>query len=198
MSDLLNDALTFLKTYYPTDYDKWRAHTKYGPPGFSRERAIGVVNLARLTDDVHLLLMALLVCCTIEKAETIVGGFARTDGSREQLTPDDIGLCYAAKARLTAASARRMLRVFLPEVPDTCQTAPSCTQGFQRILKALGETANSFEHPDPSFRTKAYEAAYRKGNLCLSCRAVVSRREIYERRAAWAKLPEVFGLDLRS
>ncbi|KAL1938258.1 hypothetical protein VTO73DRAFT_11709 [Trametes versicolor] len=144
MSDMLNDALTFLKTYYPMDYDKWKAYTSYGPPGFPEECAIGVVNLARLVDDVGLLLMALLVCCTIADGRKIVWGFKRKDGSREQLTPGDIGLCYVAKARLVAASARLMLRVFLPQVPDTCKTSLSCTQGFQNIIKALGDDARSF------------------------------------------------------
>lgn len=196
MSDILNDALTFLKTYYPTDYDKWKAYTKYGPPGFSRECAIGVVNLARLTNDVGLLLMSLLVCCTIADGEKIVKGFKLKDGSREQLTPGDIGLCYVAKARLIAASARLMLRVFLPQVSDTCKTSLSCTQGFQNMIKALGDDANSFQHPDPSLCSYAFTSARKKGNLCVHCRKIIAEREICERKAAWAKLPEIFGLDL--
>ncbi|OJT09459.1 hypothetical protein TRAPUB_14062 [Trametes pubescens] len=197
MSALLDDALSFLKTYYPTDYDKWKAYTQYGPPGFSRECAIGVVSLARLTNDMGLLLMALLVCCTIGDGEKIVNGFKREDGSREHLTPSDIGLCYSAKTRLVAASARLMLRVFLPEVSDACKTSLSCMQGFQRIIKALGDDTSSFnQHPDPSVSTYAFQAALKKGGLCVHCRKVVVQREMRERKSAWAKLPEAFGLAL--
>ncbi|EIW56922.1 uncharacterized protein TRAVEDRAFT_81124, partial [Trametes versicolor FP-101664 SS1] len=89
MPDLLDNALGFLKAYYPTDCDAWRTIDR-GLPGFKVEHTIGVVNLARLTDDASLLLMALFACCNIENAETVVRGFEREDGSREQLALDDV------------------------------------------------------------------------------------------------------------
>lgn len=35
MADLLDNALDYLKTYYPTDFDSWQLYETYGPPGFS-------------------------------------------------------------------------------------------------------------------------------------------------------------------
>ncbi len=66
MAGILDDALGCLETCCPADFAKWTALGEYGPPGLGIRRAIGVVDLARLVDDVGLLLMALLVCCEFE------------------------------------------------------------------------------------------------------------------------------------
>lgn len=199
MSDLLDDALKYLKAYYPTDYDEWSALTEYGPPGsgFEKLHAVGVVNLARLTNDVDLLLMALLVCCTIDDGKRITYGFTREDGSREGLTPNDIALCYTAKTRLIAASVKLTLWVFRPEISNACNTSQNCLRGFQQILKALADIADTLDQCDPSCsNAQAFRAALGKGNLCKPCEAMVAQREVHERKAVWAKLPEIFGINL--
>ncbi len=198
MSDILDNALAFLKTYHSTDFAEWSATDDYGPPGFasSRTYAIGVVNLARLTNDVGLLLMALLVCCTIADEADLVYGFEREDGSREQLTRDDLGLCFRAKVRLIAESTTILLRVCRPEVAGGCMSTEACERGFLPIYDELEYAAEPLADPDVSVRAPALTYALDEGDLCGDCREMVTEREECERKAAWKKLPGIFGLTL--
>ncbi|KAI0700393.1 hypothetical protein C8T65DRAFT_697345 [Cerioporus squamosus] len=96
MAQLLDHSLNYLKTFYPTTLEAWiAAGTEF------KKYAIGVVNIARLTGCDSLLPSALLICYGL--GETIVRGYERDDGSREQLSLADIGLCYEAKGRLIEA-----------------------------------------------------------------------------------------------
>lgn len=200
MPDLLNNAVAFLKKYYPTDYQQWKSSEDYGPPGFWMYHAIGIVNLARLTDEVGLLLMALLVCCNIDEAETVVRGFEREDGSREQLTLDDVVLCYSAKTRLQEECTRITLRVCRPQASSACKTVANCVRKFKHVLRELedADADDPFAYMDPSIRVSAIEAllADDEPRLCEHCRAMVEERDSRERVAVWAKLPEIFGLEL--
>ncbi|OJT05560.1 hypothetical protein TRAPUB_3609 [Trametes pubescens] len=197
MSDLLDNALDYLKAYYPIDFDKWYAYKQYGPPSFTMAHHIGLVNLARLVDDAELLLMALLVCCTIDDTD-IIHGFEREDGSREQLTLGDIGLCYVARSRLTAASVQIMLRVCRPEVSAACQTERACSLGFESVLIALEaiDDPSVITNPDPGFDAVGFDDAFRAAGVCAQCKEMVKERNLRERKAAWKKLPEIFGINL--
>ncbi|EIW57114.1 uncharacterized protein TRAVEDRAFT_76005, partial [Trametes versicolor FP-101664 SS1] len=196
MSDILDNALAFLKTYHPTDFDEWSALEHYGPPGFARSRiyAIGVVNLARLTNEVGLLLMALLVCCTIRDEADLVHGFEREDGSLERLSRDDLALCFKAKIRLIAESTNIMLNMFRPEVDPGCMTRDSCARDFMVIYDELEYHREPLTNPDVSVRAPGLTDALEEGEPCEECREMVLSRESSERRAAWKKLPYIFGL----
>ncbi|EIW56929.1 uncharacterized protein TRAVEDRAFT_49740 [Trametes versicolor FP-101664 SS1] len=197
MSDLLDNALDYLKAYYPIDFDKWYAYKKYGPPSFTMAHHIGLVNLARLVDDAELLIMALLVCCTIDDTD-IIHGFEREDGSREQLALGDIGLCYIARARLTAVSVQIMLRICHPEVADACKTERACSLGFESVLIALEaiDDPSVITNPDPGFDAIGFDDAFRAAGVCAQCKEMVKERNLRERKAAWEKLPEIFGIEL--
>lgn len=197
MSDLLDNALRYLNMYYPTDFDKWITLDEYGPPGFDEPRsyAIGVVNLARLTGETGLLLMALLVCCTIPEASDLIRGFEREDGSREQLSLDDIALCVDAKSTLAELSVKMMLGICRQEVSSACKTMQGCSQAFKNVLIEL-ETEANILHSDPSVDTLALEVVLEDADLCLHCQAMVKERKIRERKAAWGQLEEIFDIDL--
>ncbi|OJT03173.1 hypothetical protein TRAPUB_6249 [Trametes pubescens] len=197
MSDLLDNALTYLKSYYPTNYDDWKEFLEYGPPGFDPPRtyAIGVVNLAHLTGEVDLLLMALLVCCTIDSAD-LARGFEREDGSREQLTVDDIGLCYAAKTRLLTISVKIMLRVRRPELSAACTAKQNCSEELRLVLMAVQGEGELDLKADPSVESKAFGLALDAAKLCKSCHTMVDKCTTSERKAAWEQLEEIFGIEL--
>ncbi|OJT15926.1 hypothetical protein TRAPUB_13533, partial [Trametes pubescens] len=55
---------------------------------------------------------ALLCCCTLDVA--YIYGFAREDGTPEQLALDNIGLCSVAKGQLISSSVRIAPAVFQP------------------------------------------------------------------------------------
>lgn len=197
MSDLLDNAIDYLKAYYPIDFDAWYAYQQYGPPSFKMAHHIGLVNLARLVDDAELLIMALLVCCTIDDTD-IIHGFAREDGAREQLALSDIGLCFVARARLTAASVQIMLRVCRPEVSAACKTERVCSAGFDSVLMALEaiEDPAVIANPDPGFDAIGFDDAFCAAGVCVHCKEMVKERNLRERKAAWKKLPAIFGIEL--
>lgn len=197
MSDLLDNALRYLKMYYPTDFDKWRALDEYGPPGFDQPRsyAIGVVNLARLTGENGLLLMALLVCCTIPEAADLIRGFEREDGSREQLSLDDIALCVDAKITLTELSIKIMLGICRQRVSLACQTVQSCSQAFKDVLSELEATEDPIVHFDPSVDGFGLREVLEAADLCFPCQAMVNEGNVRERKAAWDRLEAIFDID---
>ncbi|EIW56930.1 uncharacterized protein TRAVEDRAFT_49741 [Trametes versicolor FP-101664 SS1] len=196
MTDLLDDALGYLKTYYPTEFDKWRAYDNYGPPGFSEQHTIGVVNLARLAGENGLLLMALLVCCTIPNVGDLVRGVEREDGSREQLTLDDIALCYHAKTLLMDWSVKITLAICRQEVSAGCKTGQSCLQALAQVLNGLEAAGNFLTYPDPSVDGIGLNDAIKAVNLCLHCRAMVKERDTREREMVWGQLQGIFDIYL--
>lgn len=142
--------------------------------------------------------MALLVCCTIDDADVMARGFEREDGSREQLTLDDMARCYAAKPRLIAASVQIMLRSCRPAGSLACTTVQRCSLAFKYLLSLL-ETSDdpiALAHVDPSMVAADSEDALSDSGLCVECRALVEERSIRERKAVWEQLEEIFGIEL--
>lgn len=136
MLKLLNNALSYLRRYCPTDYFEWAVLKEYGPPEFNYKHVTGVVNIARLTDQVDLLLMVLLtICCTIARADRVARGFKRLDGSRERLSQDNIKLCSAAKSRLLYSSARAARQICQPLASDM-HTGTTPSRGVRKFGKA--------------------------------------------------------------
>lgn len=192
MSKLLDHAIAHLKKHYTNDYDTWYDNEDYVPCGFaSREHAIGVVNLARLTGETSLLPTALLGCCML--SEDVLDGFARADGSLEHLSMADVGLCMAGRERLVKESVTVAFRVFQPVASDKCKTKPTCLEGFRRMHANLEQHIFEITIPDPC---GAFHDKFTAGDLCTHCKTMVQERDVRERKAVWAKLPEIFGVKL--
>ncbi|EIW56927.1 uncharacterized protein TRAVEDRAFT_128217 [Trametes versicolor FP-101664 SS1] len=199
MRDLLDSAILFLKTHYPMDYDDWTEFGDCGAPSFSLEHAIGVVNLARLVGDSDLLVIALLVCCHIDDADALIHGFEREDGSREQLTPEDIALCESAKRRLLEESKQVSLRVCLGlQVSDACMTRSRCLRRLEQARLELGDTETTMAFIEPSERPRPLDDLIERSDpgLCAHCQKTVADRDLCERKALWETLPEIFGIEL--
>ncbi|KAI0364032.1 hypothetical protein BV20DRAFT_1047355 [Pilatotrama ljubarskyi] len=159
-------------------------------PGFIDHHAIGVVNLARLTGENSLLPTALLVCCSL--GEDIVRGFQREDRSWEQLTLDDIGLCFAARSRLIQEHIQTALHVFAPPVSKQCMDPNRCKSRLNRLLKHLSKYADALAYPDPVEIT--WNVCGPKWDLCEKCFAMVKSRGLEDRKHVWARLPKIFGI----
>lgn len=192
MTRLLEQALTYLKTYYTNDYEAWQKEERWNPPGFQDEEAIGVVNLARFLGETSLLPTALLACCQLGR--DLIDGFAREDGTREQLTLDDIGLCLEAKPRLVQESTRIVLHVFEPMASLKCLTAGKCRGGFRRLLKMVEDRVVEVVVTDPFRCLFNRLGANADVELCQYCRAMAESRDSGMKQAAWARLPEILGI----
>lgn len=189
MSNLFEHAIKCLKTYYTTQLDVWVAEPFREPPGFNDGAHIGVVNLARLTGEASLLPIALLCCCTLDAA--LMRGFEREDGTREQLTLDDIGLCFVAKGRLIQESVRIALNVFQSTVAKDCTTVAKCRSGLSKMRTALKDRASELALVDPF---EPFHDMFQGIQVCQYCTAMLEERDLRERRAAWARLPEILGI----
>lgn len=192
MTRLLEHAVRYLKTYYTNDFDAWVAGSRYGPPGFNDVHSLGVVNLARLSGERSLLPTALLHCCMLRGAT--VRGFEREDGSREQLTLDDIELCFVAKSRLIRESVRIALCVFEPTASRQCKKISECVFVFNALVRALQKHVEDIATPDPFAPFYAILSETRK-ELCSQCADMIKERDLHERRAAWDRLSEMLGID---
>ena len=185
--------MNYLKEYYTHDFDVFsRRRPPYGPPSFRDEHAIGVVNLARLTEEYTLLPVAFLICCTLGLA--IVHGFQPQDqnGCRETLSSDDLGLCFQAKSKLIERCISSAVSVFDPTVAKECKTVTDCRRALRETLRTLDRYAAKLAHPDP-FVSIVQCTPLRK-SLCSTCWAMVKQREEEERRDTWGELPTLLCL----
>ncbi|KAI0370987.1 hypothetical protein BV20DRAFT_966095 [Pilatotrama ljubarskyi] len=135
---LVQRNLAFLARLYPSDFDSYLAARRLGrPPTFTPAHAIGVVNLARLTAESSLLPAALMECCSL--GANIVHGLERPDGTRETLSPEDLGRCFVGRARMAQASARIAHQMFRQSVARGCRHPACCLRVLQRLLNDLGD-----------------------------------------------------------
>lgn len=194
MSKLLDHAIAYLKKHYACSCDTWASYLEYTPDGFGlNAHAIGVVNLARLTEEMTLLPTALLACCALN--EDMVEGFIREDGTREQLMPDDLKLCLAAKDRLVKTAIKIAFCVFRPAVADRCQSRVSCTDTFKIVTANLDSHIDEIANPD-LWSVPPLVDQFGGGMLCQPCQVMVKARNARERAAVWRELPEIFGIKL--
>lgn len=193
MPTLLQQAVDYLKKHYTNDFGVWDRYPDYCPSGFRYVHSIGVVNLARLTGETSLLPTALLACCQLE--EELIPGFVREDGTSEQLTLSDVGLCFVAKTRLIHESTRFALAILRPTVASECKTSLECGHGFKRLLGRLEGQIGAVVGTDPfQFMPRFNSNVYQAGDLCKRCLSMVRERDRLERRAIWDRLPEILGI----
>ncbi|EIW56857.1 uncharacterized protein TRAVEDRAFT_127869 [Trametes versicolor FP-101664 SS1] len=194
IKQIYDTALAILKNRYTDNIDHWDSLSNRGSQtGFDDIHAIGVVNLARLIGDSSMLPVALWQCCRL--GSDLVHGLAREDGTRENLTLDDLGLCFAAQERLIKAGVRARLRVFAPTVSEKCQNATKCKEVFVKALRSLEKKADIIAGTDPFV---PYTRISLEGvlGLCSTCSSEVKARDQKERRAVWNRLPALLGIEV--
>lgn len=192
MTRLLDQALDYLKEFHSDDFDTWQKYDQLVPTGFAEIEAIGIVNLARFLGETSLLPTALFACCQLDRK--ITDGFTREDGAREQLSLDDIGLCFEAKTRLIQESVRIALRAFWPEQSETCKTGTQCRKDFKALLRKVEGRVGEMAETDPFLSPFTILKADAEGLLCQACRAMAEDRISEEQRAVWARLPQILGI----
>lgn len=86
MDGLVKSAISRLKTCFPDNFDDWENIVMRGKTlvTMAVEDAISVVNLARLTETLIMLPVALYRCCVLP-TDVLLSGLQRPDGSIERL-----------------------------------------------------------------------------------------------------------------
>ncbi|KAL1938142.1 hypothetical protein VTO73DRAFT_11971 [Trametes versicolor] len=192
---LVGHSIEYLKQYFTEDLDTWSENDGQGPPGFTTPQAIGLVNLAHLTGETSLLRTAYLTCCKL--GANIVDGLVREDGTREHLSMEDLGLCFAAKSRLTQEALANVIYIFAPPVSPTCTNPTMCGAQLALLTKCAGTIFAeplALIGPFVSIRKIMWAAAERDPILCRHCWALLNRRDVERRTGLWKQLPNIFGL----
>ncbi|KAI0700391.1 hypothetical protein C8T65DRAFT_697343 [Cerioporus squamosus] len=192
MPQLVDSSISYLKRYYPDDFDTYEKLDSWWPPKFKSSHAIGVVNLARLTGCMELLPAALLSCCLLGTV-VFTGVSQRRGGPREQLTPSDLQLCYFARSELAAAAVAMVLRICRPKQADLCKQSHTCQSALLKLISEQHLHADQLCKLNPLVSNlPLYE--HLRDVLCRRCFAMLEERDVSERRAMWKKLPDLLGI----
>nr|VWP00171.1 Zn(2)-C6 fungal-type domain-containing protein [Ganoderma boninense] len=208
---LLQRSLGYLRKFYVTELAAWTKLPRLDPPFFEPVHAIGVVNLARLLgkDGEALLPIALMRCCML--GARIVEGYEREDGTRETLSPADLGRCFEGRVRLLDASVRAAETLRAHTTSDECSRPLRCKAALQRFIaelvgsdNAASGTATPAElcclrwdlslslSPRRAYLQEAGTDAVGEDKLCTKCFA----RQLEEQRKIFARLPQMMGVSV--
>ncbi|KAH9933989.1 uncharacterized protein BXZ73DRAFT_89658 [Epithele typhae] len=193
---IYEQAMEYLKSYFNPDYNHFYQQDIWTPPRFRYVDAIGVVNIARLTSDEPLRLMALLVCCLTDSTELLTG-IAYSDGEVETLSPEDLALCWVARPKLSTARLRSILRIVTPLLASPCASRKEgfgCRDAAQCIMGELHTNATFLEPGNPFMGFNGSEIEELLVTLCERCRASTAARHSKQHRAAWNDLPALMGM----
>ena len=198
---MYREGVAFLRRHFADDFDTWNKYSQWMPEGWDDKHAIGVINLARSTDELSLLPVAFMVCILCLEAN-IVHGFTREDGSQEHLTLDDVGLCYAARTRLREASVAAVFRVLSTSTSaPTCKGHPGqCSRALKNPFrgKKLESNTNTLITGDVVLQTALNYFRTEEGGytLCQPCLDALNAKDLMENRILWGCLPELLGIQV--
>lgn len=112
VDDLLRQTISCFKTYYTTSFDVWNTKGQFGDVPFevSHEESpliygIGVINLARLTNNPSMLPLAFYDCSSL--GGKVVNGWKCPDGTVEDLSSEDLKRCFDGCIALVNRATRR-------------------------------------------------------------------------------------------
>ncbi|KAM5537294.1 hypothetical protein V8D89_009024 [Ganoderma adspersum] len=193
LNELYEQSHQFLKSHYTDNLETWTKHTYWQPLYWQGNESIGVVNLARLMNDAHILPTSLMSCVYMD--EHIVQGFRREDGTLETLMVDDLGRCFRASRVLWQINLAEILHVLQDTVSPGCIKEKGCTgmlQGALRRLKVQMEqimTCSPFKLTPEYFLLKGYLL-----RMCMECTKMVEEHIRKEHMELWAQLPDVLDI----
>ena len=159
--------------------------------------SIGVVNLARLTNNLSMLPTALMDCCTL--GAEIVNGLVREDGSRETLAAEDLGRCFVGRTKMVQASVRIAHQMFRQTVAVGCHKALSCQRVLQRLLNGLGNARDDvISYVDWYASWMVYmDGREEERELCIRCYNMLKgERPKRLQKEVWLNLPAMMGVSV--
>ncbi|RDX49031.1 hypothetical protein OH76DRAFT_1351508 [Lentinus brumalis] len=192
---LVSQAVDYLKDHFTDHFDKW-CKRDYVPEGFRTVHAIGVVNIARLTNCDSILPIALAVCCTLD-VKHLLRGFKRQDGTREKLCEDDLVRCLRAKETLMQEASAALLKAFSSLLGYVCDN-PVCRPGLHKLLNDIAADAGAVadEHPFRDWDNAGYADWFEGSPVCASCKDCLRKVLQAYQVLIWIRLPEILGLKI--
>ncbi|KAI0742369.1 hypothetical protein C8Q80DRAFT_1055549, partial [Daedaleopsis nitida] len=153
--------------------------------------AIGIVNLARLTDSPPLLIIGLYICCCL--GGRIVDGWKHDDGTVEYLSPSDLRLCVTAQMQLVQKNVHVIGSIFEDIASNDCESVEECEENLKNgFVYAANDVKNTIT-PNVLLLVRNRYMRYTE-SYCNHCESMCIERELEQRRETWWWLPELFGL----
>ena len=198
--ELYEGAMAYLLDLFYTSGWKYGSLDHPMPEGFEEAHAIGVVNIARLTEEQRLLPVSLTLCCRL--GEPLVKGFHYSDGEAENLSPSDLALCCKHRDALVKTTLNVVLGTIIPFIPSRCpgKNPGTCTSSMVKLLSLIPTCSERLSNPVPFLPLGEYfpqsTMVTELGKLCDACRKALMERWDERRQNAWSCLPTTFGLDI--
>ncbi|KAI0703104.1 hypothetical protein C8Q76DRAFT_801952 [Earliella scabrosa] len=186
-------SLKYLKSHYTHDFRVWDGIDNWQPEGWGSLEAIGVVNLARLIGEPSLLPTALMTCALLD--HDLVDGFTREDGTQENLTLQDLGLCLKAKSSIRKASIRIVLATLAAPPSPQCTEGPICNRAMRKMSTRLHNFTNALVDGDPFASLEEYvkDGVFK---MCNHCQKALQDRHWDSRQALWDILPQLLQIEV--
>ncbi|KAI1786065.1 hypothetical protein LXA43DRAFT_81874 [Ganoderma leucocontextum] len=186
-------AIARLKLLYTDTFQKWDECDAPFDVGDGQE--IGVVCLARLTNNPAMLPVAFYLCSI--RAGAVAHGWTREDGTVEMLEADDLERCINGYGVLQTETSDSLARIFKFYDNPLCNSAQkvSCNHCLFRFHELAGAHPRRYYLQLHAWNDQ-YEQWMEDENikLCPACLQALCARHKDERRALWCRLPEIFRL----
>ncbi|KAH9922101.1 uncharacterized protein B0H18DRAFT_1019106 [Fomitopsis serialis] len=196
--------LSRMKSCFCTEFETWVTVSRDGGSPvmkFGTADAISAVDIAHLTGAESMLPTALYSCCQL-KAEHLISGCPRPDGTVEYLSPVDTMKCVDARQTLYQKAITTGLEIFSPLAPS-----PLCLDRVQcgRAIQALRGRHLRFPPADviattlsPKHLMFSSLPTEERLYVCPECADLIREAEEPTYRKIWAELPRLLGIETPS
>lgn len=196
MHRILDHALSRLQSFFSDDAGQWRdAFKRHASHSIkvTAEDAVVAVNLARLTQTFSILPTALYICCQLPSTSLLYGVFrASADGSKEQLTDDDIVRCMNAREELMRFNLLSTFQIWNPRVSHLCTDTVNCLATLEHQTRVIREASVLHQYTlSATIREVIGDVC-----LCVACEDMLRKRLERVQRKHWAELPHMFDLHI--
>ncbi|KZT69644.1 hypothetical protein DAEQUDRAFT_246684 [Daedalea quercina L-15889] len=201
---LYNDALDVLKTFLSAQYGSWYEKLPYLEWGRYALDPIAAVNLARLTDTLSILPVAMYLCCQL-RTEDLLRGTTYSDGTSQQLSLDDLRRCVDARVFLTREKDAAFERIFDLSASDSCSDSNSCRERLEYRMaiykKQVTDVTAGWNISGPWLpyvwlKNCSSERGYGEPPLCSHCMALLESQHRDVCTKMWGDLPRYFDLEV--
>ncbi|KZT11168.1 uncharacterized protein LAESUDRAFT_691737 [Laetiporus sulphureus 93-53] len=193
MADVLEGALARLKSCFSnrrSDLHHWTANAS-PTMTMTNEDAIAALNLARLTQSDTILPLATFGCCLLEE-ELIVNGVAREDGSRDELSKEDVIRVFKTRQRIHAHDLKS-ISLYKACSPN-CSNESGCARGLSKFREILLDPEDGPLFYCNSFRSFLGRDA--PPYLCNDCKEFIDKKDDEREHQSWVELPHITDVNM--
>ncbi|TBU39732.1 hypothetical protein BD309DRAFT_969065 [Dichomitus squalens] len=197
IEDVLEQAISLLKTYYTDQSVKWETYHDPSVLPFSHRDAnpIGIVLLARVLEESSMLPVAFYWCAIL--GNKILDGWKRHDGKTMYLSREDAKAAVAGYGALSRDYGPMLHRIFAATDVQACTSRDKggCKEAIE-WMRARVEALLARAPPQMLNHSWTRNILHFQ-RLCTACKDELVQRDKVERRKLWCSLPAMFGLSVQ-